>query len=71
MGDGVLDDERLEPFGMRDREPESHRATVVLHDEGVPGQPESLGETADTAARWSKVYSNSVWLGASLCPNPG
>jgi hypothetical protein len=48
---GVLD-ERLQPLGMCDREPESHRAAVVLHDEGVLGQPESLGEspTLDPAA---------------------
>ena len=64
MGDRVLDDERLEPLGMRDHESESHRAAVVLRDKGVPGQLQSLGETADDTARWSKVYANSVWLGA-------
>ena len=47
MGDGVLHDERLESLGTRDCEPESHRAAVILHDEGVGGQSEGLGEVAD------------------------
>jgi hypothetical protein len=37
VGDRVMHNERFDPVGMRDRKPESHRAAVVLYQEGVTG----------------------------------
>ena len=71
VGDGVLDDERLEPLGLRDREPESHRAAVVLHDEGVPGQRESLGETADDRGQVVEGVRELRVAGCVAVPEPG
>jgi len=51
VGGGVLDHERAEPPWMRDREPEPHRAAVVLHHQGVAAKAEDLGETADDGGR--------------------
>jgi len=71
VGDGILDDERVEPLRVCDREPESQRAAVILHDEGVCGQPESLGEIAEDCGQVVEGVRELRMAGASLCPNPG
>jgi hypothetical protein len=71
VGDGVLDDERFEPLGMRDREPESQRAAVVLHDEGVLGQPENLGEMADDRGQVVEGVRELRVTGRIAVPEPG
>ncbi len=71
VGDRVLDDERLEPLGMRDHESESHRAAVVLHDKGVPGQLQSLGETADDSGQVVEGVRELRVAGCVAVPEPG
>ena len=70
MDDGVLDDERLEPLGMGDREPESHRAAVVLHEEGVAGQAENLGEPADDRGQVVEGVRELGMAGRIAVPEP-
>ena len=71
VGDGVLDHERFESLGMRDREPESHPAAIVLHHEGVPGQPESLGEMADDRGQVVEGVRELRVAGCVAVPEPG
>jgi hypothetical protein len=71
VGDGVLDNERFGPLGIRDREPESYRAAVVLHDEGVPGQPESLGEIAEHRGQVVEGVRELGVPGCITVPEPG
>ena len=44
MGDGVLDDQRVDPLGVSQRHAETDGASVVLHVEGVARQPHRLRE---------------------------
>ncbi|HTX26478.1 MAG TPA: hypothetical protein VME19_05620 [Streptosporangiaceae bacterium] len=46
-------------------------AAVVLYDQRVAAQAEDLGETADDGRQVVEGVGNSVWLDASLRPNPG
>jgi hypothetical protein len=43
----VLHDHRPYPGRVRGRQPESDRAAVVLHEQGVPAQAEPVGEPPD------------------------
>ena len=45
--DRVLHDHRPHPGGVRGRQPESDRAAVVLHEQGVAAEAEVLGEPSD------------------------
>ena len=45
--DRVLHDHRPHPGRVRGRQPKSDRATVVLHEQGVPAEAELLGEAPD------------------------
>ena len=56
---------------MGDREPESHRAAVVLHDQGVLGQPESLGEMADDRGQVVEGVRELRVAGCVAVPEPG
>ena len=47
VGDGVLHDERLDPVGVRQRQPEPDRPAVVLHEQHVAGETEPAGEAVD------------------------
>ena len=71
MGDGILDHERVEPPGMCDREPEPHRAAVVLHDQGVAAQAEDLGETADDSGQVVEGVGELGVAGRVAVPEPG
>jgi hypothetical protein len=44
MGDGILDDERSNPFRMRERKSETDRTVIVLHKENVAPHIESAHE---------------------------
>ena len=44
MGDSILDDQRLNPFRMRERKAKADRAAIVLHEENVAMQIESHRE---------------------------
>jgi hypothetical protein len=66
-----LDDERFGPLGIRDREPESYRAAVVLHDEGVPGQPDSLAEIAEHRGQVVEGVRELGVPGCITVPEPG
>jgi hypothetical protein len=71
VGDGVLDDECVESFGIRDREPETHRAAVVLHDQGAAAQAENLGETADDGGQVVEGVGKPGLAGRVAVPEPG
>ena len=71
MGDGVLDDERVEPVGMCGCEPESRRAAVVLHDQGVAAQAEDLGDTADDGGQVVEGVGKLGLAGRVAVPEPG
>jgi hypothetical protein len=45
--DRVLHDQRPHPGRVRGRQPESNRAAVVLHEQGVPSEAEQVGEAPD------------------------
>ena len=71
VGDGVLDDERVESPRMCDCEPESHRTAVVLHDQGVAAQAEDLGETADDSGQVVEGVGKLGRAGRIAVPEPG
>ena len=45
--DRVLHDHRPHPGRVRGRQPESNRAAVVLHEQGVPAETEQVSEASD------------------------
>jgi hypothetical protein len=47
VSDGVLHDHRPHPRGVGGRQPESDRAAVVLHEQGVAAQAQLVGEAPD------------------------
>jgi hypothetical protein len=47
VGDGVLHDQRLDPLGVGQRQPEPDRSAVILQKQDVPCETEPGGEAVD------------------------
>ena len=71
VGDGVLHDQRLDPVGVRQRQPEPDRSAVVLQKQDVAGEAELGGEAVNDLGEVIERVGEASRVWVSLCPNPG
>ena len=71
MRNRVLNNQRIDPFGMNQGHAKTHRASVVLHVKCVLREPQRFGETIHDLGIVIECVGELFWIGPVAVTKPG
>ena len=71
VGDGILHDQRLDPVGVRQRQPEPDRSAVVLQEQDVARETELAGEAINDLGEVIERVGEAGGVWRVAVPKPG